>query len=77
MMSVEINTGATFSAGIPRALFKVASGANLIYGYAVRNDGQQFLIPGRDTQAETWPITVVMNWWVELEGGVSSRPDVR
>jgi Tol biopolymer transport system component len=67
MMSVDINTGATFSAGIPRELFKAASGRNLIYGYAVRNDGQQFLMPGRDVQAETWPITVVLNWWAELE----------
>jgi len=37
------------------------------FGYAVRGDGQQFLMPGRDAQAETWPITVVLNWWAELE----------
>jgi Tol biopolymer transport system component len=67
MMSVDISTGATFSAGIPRQLFKVASGPNLVNGYSVRSDGQQFLMPGRDSHAETWPITVVMNWWAELE----------
>ncbi len=67
MMSVDIDTSAAFSAGIPRELFKVAAGPNLVNGYAVRNDGQQFLMPGRDSQTETWPITVVLNWWAELE----------
>jgi len=67
MMSVDVNTGAAFSAGVPRELFKAAGGPNLVNGYVVRNDGQQFLMPGRDSQAETWPITVVLNWWAELE----------
>jgi WD40 repeat protein len=67
MMSVDVNTGETFSDGIPRPLFKAGGGPNLVNGYAVRADGQQFLMPGRDTQAETWPITVVLNWWAELE----------
>jgi hypothetical protein len=67
MMSVDVSTGATFAAGIPRELFKANVGPNLVSGYAVRNDGQQFLMPARDTQAETWPITVVLNWWAELE----------
>jgi hypothetical protein len=67
MMAVEVSTDATFSAGIPRPLFKSGGGANLIFGYAVRADGQQFMLPGRDSQADTWPITVVLNWWAELE----------
>jgi serine/threonine protein kinase/Tol biopolymer transport system component len=67
MMSVDVNTNSTFSAGIPRPLFKTSGGPNLVNGYAVRADGQQFLMPGRDAQAETWPITVVLNWWAELE----------
>ena len=67
MMAVDVNTGTTFSAGIPQPLFKTGGGPNLTNGYVVRADGQRFLMPGRDTQAETWPITVVMNWWAELE----------
>jgi serine/threonine protein kinase len=67
MMAVDVNTGATFTAGIPRPLFKATSGQNLNTGYAVRGDGQMFLMPGRDTQAETWLITVVVNWSAELE----------
>ena len=79
MMSVDVNAGAAFSAGVPRELFKAAGGPNLAFGgYAVSRDGQQFLMPGRDAQAaDTWPIIVVLNWWLELEGGVSSRADVR
>ena len=67
MMSVDVSSVGAFSAGVPRELFKAVGGPNLVYGYAVRNDGQQFLMPARDTQAETWPITVVLNWWAELE----------
>jgi Tol biopolymer transport system component len=67
MMAVDVDTGATFTAGIPRPLFKTTGGLNQSAGYAVRADGQQFLLPGRDLQAETWPITVVLNWWAELE----------
>jgi hypothetical protein len=67
MMAVDVDTGAPFSAGIPRELFKTAGRPSLVNGYAVSSDGQQFLLPGRDAQAETWPITVVLNWWAELE----------
>jgi dipeptidyl aminopeptidase/acylaminoacyl peptidase len=66
MMAVDVDTGAMFSAGIPRPLFKTGGGPNLVGGYEVRADGQQFLMPGRTAQ-ETWPITVVLNWWAELE----------
>ena len=67
MMAVDVDTGASFSAGVPRPLFKTGGEPSLVSGYAVRADGQQFLMPGRVTQAETWPITVVLNWWAELE----------
>jgi eukaryotic-like serine/threonine-protein kinase len=67
MMAVDVDTGAMFSAGIPRPLFKTGGGQSLAAGYAVRADGQQFLMPGRAAQADTWPITVVLNWWTELE----------
>jgi hypothetical protein len=68
MMSVDVNAGAAFSAGLPRELFKASGGPNLAFGgYVVSGDGQQFLMPGRDSQVETWPITVVLNWWAEPE----------
>ena len=68
MMAVDVDTGASFSAGIPRPLFKTGGRPYIVAsGYAVRADGQQFLMPGRVTQADTWPITVVLNWWAELE----------
>jgi hypothetical protein len=63
-----VHAGVSFSVGVPRELFKAAGGPNLAFGgYVVDRDGQQFLMPGRDSQAETWPITVVLNWWAELE----------
>jgi serine/threonine protein kinase len=68
MMSVDVNARASFSAGVPRELFKAAVGPNLAFGgYVVSRGGQQFLMPGRDSQVETWPITVVVNWSAELE----------
>jgi hypothetical protein len=66
MMAVDVETGAPFTPGVPRPLFRTSGGSNLI-GYAVRADGQQFLMSGRYEQSATWPITVVMNWWAELE----------
>jgi Tol biopolymer transport system component len=67
MMAVDVDTGTAFSAGVPRPLFKTAGGQGLITGYAVRADGQRFLMPQRDAQPTTAPITVVLNWWAELE----------
>ena len=68
LMSVDVNAGAAFSTGVPRELFKTAGGPDLAFGgYVVSRDGQQFLMPGRDSQTDTWPITVVLNWWSELE----------
>ena len=43
----------------------------------MRADGQRFLIPALDNlEGGGSPINVVVNWWVELERAVSSRPDV-
>ena len=77
MMSVDAQeNGDVFSAGVPRLLFKAAS-PNLAQGFAVRADGQRFLIPALDNlEGGGSPINVVVNWWVELERAVSSRPDV-
>ncbi len=64
MMAVDVEPGETFSAGIPRELFRQTSVAG---SFDVHPDGERFLIlkpaPGEAEQ----PITVVLNWWVEME----------
>ena len=64
MMAVDVETGETFSAGVPRELFRQSTVAG---SFDVHPDGERFLIlkptPGEVDQA----ITVVLNWWVEME----------
>ncbi len=64
-MAVEVRTvGATFQAGVPRALFE----ANLDPRTTSRNryipspDGQRFLMIAPAEQAGPTPLTVVLNW---------------
>ena len=64
MMAVDVGTTGRFTAGVPRPLFRTA-GRNMLPGYAPRADGQQFLVPRLNLQNA--PITVVLNWWVDLE----------
>jgi eukaryotic-like serine/threonine-protein kinase len=66
LMAVDVKTsGSTFQAGSPRALFDVDSkGQGSSQG--ISKDGQRFLLtvaPG----AATLPLTVVMNWDLELK----------
>jgi hypothetical protein len=35
--------------------------------YDVSADGKRFLLPARQTVMDDNPITVVLNWWAELE----------
>ena len=65
LMAVDVRTvGATFQAGVPRALFE----ANLDPRTTVRNryipspDGQRFLMIAPAEQAGPTPLTVVLNW---------------
>ena len=64
LMAVDVGTTGRFTAGVPRQLFRTA-GRNMRTGYAPRADGQRFLVPRLDLQ--NVPITVVLNWWVDLE----------
>ena len=61
---VDVETGETFSAGVPRELFRQSTIGG---SFNVHPDGERFLIlkptPGEGDQA----ITVVLNWWVEME----------
>jgi Tol biopolymer transport system component len=69
LMSVDIKLGDTVSVGIPHKLFHFDSrngtevAAN---GYDVAKNGQRFLIVSASEETNS-PITVVVNWWVELE----------
>jgi hypothetical protein len=45
-------------------LFRIAGG---ITGYDIQPDGQRFLIVTPSTALPDNPITVVLNWWVELK----------
>jgi len=61
-----VNTGASFDVGTPGALFQ-ANPRELMAGseqcvYDVSRDGQRFLINTKVEQAETQPISVILNW---------------
>jgi Tol biopolymer transport system component len=66
MMAVSIQTAGEFTAGTPQALFPtgvVLTGLpqfNRGHAYAVRKDGQRFLVNARLPEAA--PLTVVLNW---------------
>jgi Tol biopolymer transport system component len=67
LMAVDVQTGETFQAGIPRALFQaqVATGA-AVTKYRPDRSGQKFLFVapmGRDALS---PTTVVLNWFAAL-----------
>jgi len=63
IMAVDVNAGASFSAGTPHALFRAGLGPGR---YAVSADGQRFLIYSDETNEADSPIIVVQNWWAAL-----------
>jgi eukaryotic-like serine/threonine-protein kinase len=66
----ELFTGAKFDAGAPVALFQAAPRQPVplydLFVYDVSKDGQRFLIITPLKQAETQPMSVVLNWPAEL-----------
>jgi serine/threonine protein kinase/Tol biopolymer transport system component len=64
LMAVDVTTGDRLTAGVPRELFR-SPGRSAPAGFDVRADGQRFLVPRLDLQDA--PITVVLNWWADLE----------
>jgi serine/threonine protein kinase len=69
LMAADMKLGAAVSAGAPHKLFSFNSGDGYDVGrngYDVASDGQRFLIVSRAKEVSS-PITVVLNWWVELE----------
>ena len=65
LMAVDVRAvGATFQAGVPRALFEanLDPRTNVRNRYVVSPDGQRFLIIAPAEQAGPTPLTVVLNW---------------
>jgi Tol biopolymer transport system component len=62
LMTVEVNGGATFEVGPPRALFEVEAGG----GYDAAADGQRFLVRLPLEETVSSPITIVVNWAAAL-----------
>ena len=66
MMAAPVTTGTKFDSGTPVALFQANPreqvSLNDVFVYDVRRDGQAFLINTKVRQAETAPMSVVLNW---------------
>jgi len=71
MMAVQVTTGANFDAGTPAALFQTTPRQPVLvsdlFGYDVSRDGQRFLINTQVKQAESTPMSVVLNWPAKLD----------
>jgi serine/threonine protein kinase len=67
MMVVDVHREPTLSAGVPRKLFERGAGASAFnLGFEVSADGQRLLMSQIGENAPDTPITVVLNWWVDL-----------
>jgi eukaryotic-like serine/threonine-protein kinase len=65
LMVVDVQLGKTLSAGVPRKLFPTITAVNN-RGFEVSPDGERILLRDRASDVPDSPITVVMNWWVDL-----------
>jgi eukaryotic-like serine/threonine-protein kinase len=70
MMAIPVTTGSTFDSGTPVALFQATQrqpvSSRDLFAYDVSRDGQRFLILTRVTQAETQPMSIILNWPAKL-----------
>jgi hypothetical protein len=66
VMAVPVTTGANFDSGTPVALFQATPRQPIpiydLFVYDVSRDGQRFLIVTPVKEAETAPVSVVLNW---------------
>ncbi len=68
LVGVEVQTGPTFEAGIPEAMFSVSLRSPTTNNrYLVALDGERFLMLNSLVEDTTPPTTVVVNWTEELE----------
>jgi len=67
IMAVAVDTAyERFTAGVPRALFQSDIVNDFRARFAVTTDGQRFLINTPVKQAETAPMSVILNWAAKL-----------
>jgi serine/threonine protein kinase/Tol biopolymer transport system component len=70
MMAVPVTAGANFEARTPVALFQAAPRQAIpiydLFVYDVSRDGQRFLINTQVKQAESAPMSIVLNWTAKL-----------
>jgi len=70
MMAAPVTTGANFDVGTPAALFQATPrqpvSTNDLFAYDVSREGQRFLILTQLKQAETVPMSVILNWSAKL-----------
>jgi Tol biopolymer transport system component len=71
IMAVPVSVGANFDAGAPAALFQAHAreliGTSEQVSYDVTKDGQRFLINTQVKNADTHPMTVILNWDAEMK----------
>ena len=70
MMAAPVTTGASFDGRAPVILFQAAPrqpvSFNDLFVYDVSRDGQRFLINTPVKQADSQPMTIVLNWPAKL-----------
>ena len=67
MIAVDVQTDATFQAGIPKPLFPLHLDAGIGRShYLPSKDGQRFLLLATPTRESLMPTTVVLNWLADL-----------
>jgi Tol biopolymer transport system component len=71
LMAVDVRSGATIEAGVPRPLFPTRPVG--VLRYDVTADGQRFLVATPTDEAVSAPVTVVLNWFGELRRRVPTR----
>ena len=69
-MAVPVTTGANFDSGTPVTLFQATPRQPIplydLFVYEVSRDGQRFLIITPVKEAETAPMSIVLNWMAKL-----------
>jgi Tol biopolymer transport system component len=71
MMAVTVKTAASFETGSPVALFQTHRrqpvSAQDVFSYDVTADGQKFLVITKMDEANTAPLSVLLNWASDIE----------
>jgi Tol biopolymer transport system component len=71
LMAVAVSTDASFKAGSPVALFQTHRrqpvSSQDVFSYDVSSDGQRFLIITKMDEANAAPLSVLLNWALEME----------